>query len=195
MKPRQAYYILDPEIDTKQEGDECWNEVTATWGPVNTESPIYASSVYRRPVPETQDDGWIPWGGGICPVDLCCTVEYRLRNGKTYERIANSLSWQHAGTHARNCWDIIAYRIVKPAPEPEYAPLGPEDVPPGSVLRGAGEVGYEGWCLITSCSLTGIRLWHHCDTNQTETKWETLMESDSEIKRPGEDWQPCKKLK
>jgi len=90
-------------------------------------------------------------------------------------------------------WDHFEIRIK---PESAKVPLGPEDVPPGSVIRGSGEIGYEGWCLITSCSLTGIRIWRECyPDNQKETTWEQLKLSGSQIKIPGEDWKPCMKQK
>lgn len=81
------------------------------------------------------------------------------------------------------------YRIK---PEPVMVPLEASDLPPGTVLRGSGEIGSEGWCLITSCSCTGIRTWRHCDPgNQTETTWMKLRDNGTQIKRPGEEWMPC----
>lgn len=189
MKPRQAYYILD-QGEAILPTDEYFSN--GGWFRTGGDSQFVRDLAYRRPIPDapTPDDGWIPWCGGDRPVDQSVEVEYRMRDGEVMSRRAGLLYWKH---HQPLKHDIIAYRIVK-APEPQWIPLGPDDVPPGSVIRGAGEKGDSGWCSITSCSLTGIRLWHHCDTNQTETKWATLMESESEIKRPGEDWQPCKKL-
>ena len=104
----------------------------------------------------------------------------------------------------KNYWDDILpawcdgpdrYRIK---PEQQKVPLQPSDVPPGTVLRGAGEAAtpeHQGWCMITSSSLTGIRIWRHSDYNQTEIKWETLMDASSEIWRPTDtSWQPCYKF-
>ena len=92
------------------------------------------------------------------------------------------------------------------APKPELAfqlPLGPEDVPPGTVLRGAGEAkNYDGgWCIITSCSRTGIRIWRECDSNPTEITWRTIKDAKSEINRSipltgkwdANAWEPCHK--
>lgn len=81
------------------------------------------------------------------------------------------------------------YRIK---PTPKRVPLSAEDVPPGSVIHGSGEVGWPGWCLITSCSNTGIRLWRHGLPNeQDEIRWDKLMAGGYEIKLPGGEWQPC----
>ncbi len=76
-----------------------------------------------------------------------------------------------------------------------------EDVPPGSVLRGAGEVESQGWCVITSCSETGIRIWRQSESNGLEITWQRLCESASEINRSipltgkwnANAWEPCSK--
>jgi hypothetical protein len=96
-------------------------------------------------------------------------------------------------------WHAVnKYRVhpddVEPKPDPVMVPLGPEDVPPGTVLRGAGETGDAGWCMIVSCSLTGIRLWHANDASPHEIKWQHIFESNSEINRnDGKGWCLCSK--
>lgn len=80
-----------------------------------------------------------------------------------------------------------------PEPKPDPLPLGPEDVPPGSLIRGAAETEGACWCLITSCSRTGVRIWRHSEESPHEITWETLKECGSQILRPGQDWQPCSK--
>ncbi len=93
-------------------------------------------------------------------------------------------------TTYRCAWD--APFPAKPAPK--AVPLGPEDVPPGSVIQGAGELDSPGWCLVTSCSRTGIRLWRHSADHQKEITWAGLKESGVFILRPGQtEWQPCSK--
>ena len=88
--------------------------------------------------------------------------------------------------------------------EPREVDLGPEDVPPGSVFRGAGEAkdpNDKGWCLITSSTHTGIRYWNNSDTNPKEIKWSALRESGAQINRPRHRdadgnptlWEPCSK--
>ncbi len=93
---------------------------------------------------------------------------------------------------------IIGWRYDETTKQVE---LGPEDVPPGTVLRGAGEAqNYDGgWCIITSCSRTGIRIWGQCDSNQTEITWQTIKDAKSEINRSmpltgkwdAAAWEPC----
>lgn len=84
------------------------------------------------------------------------------------------------------------YRIK---PKPQKVPLEPCDVPPGSVIRGQGEAknpNHAGWCMITSASATGIRIWRHSDENPSEITWQTLMDAESQVWRPTDtEWQPC----
>lgn len=54
-----------------------------------------------------ETDGWIEWGGGVCPVDGY--VDIKLRGGvitKNYP--AGAGRWVHDNQE----WDIIAYRVV-----------------------------------------------------------------------------------
>ncbi len=85
-------------------------------------------------------------------------------------------------------------RAPLPAPAPARVPLTAADVPVGSAIRGAGEIDGRGWCIITSASETGIRIWRNWDPGgQDEWRWADLMKDDVQILRPGQDWQPCSK--
>ena len=132
----------------------------------------------QRPFPEPIPEGYVEY-----PLDK--------RDG----------SWVKDGKYWAGEWDdcgggCYAYpnqNIIVPVKVKVL--LGPLDVPPGSVVQGAGEEGTKGWCLITSCSETGIRLWSHCDDNAKELTWQQLMDHDAKIRRPNDaDWQPCYKL-
>ena len=88
-------------------------------------------------------------------------------------------------------------------PQTKTVPLGPEDVPPGSVFRGAGEAkdpDDKGWCLITSCSRTGIRYWRQADCDPEPIRWLTLKTNGAQINRSlskgqwnPDAWEPCSK--
>ena len=67
------------------------------------------------------DDGWIPWTGGDCPVEVGTRVDAKYRDGeKAYNVPAgyfaedpnsgSALDW----SHMKNDYDIIAYRVVNP---------------------------------------------------------------------------------
>jgi hypothetical protein len=65
-------------------------------------------------------------------------------------------------------------------------PLGPEDVPPGSVFRSALNTRGE-WTA--PHSVTAVGVWF---VRTNEWAYATLVDG-WEIKRPGEDWKPCSK--
>lgn len=70
---------------------------------------------------EKQDDGWIPWNGGECPVDPETRVFYQLRaeNISTIKRHARDYPESHSyaanfrWTHEDSVSDIVAYKVVK----------------------------------------------------------------------------------
>ncbi len=154
-----------------------------------------------RPIPkpsiltdEQKAAGWVEWHGGENPIPgkRC---EYMLRSGFSTIRPSDDLEWSVDMESA----DIIAYRVV----EPEWVDLEPEDVPPMTVFRGAGEKGDSGWCMITSCSRTGIRYWRNgFEDDPRELTWTHLNKADSEINRSlsagkwdPNAWEPCRKEK
>jgi len=82
------------------------------------------------------------------------------------------------------------YRIK---PEPVVVPLGPEDVPPGSVFRLLEVVGGRSWiaphtveegCVSWSSQLGDSLM-------PARLSFGELMRIGYEIKRPDEDWTPC----
>lgn len=113
------------------------------------------------------------------------------------KRLSPDEGWRHSGD-TNYAYASPNYRIIVPFAKPRV-PLEPGGVPPGSVIRGAGEAkepGHQGWCLITSCSMTGIRYWRHCDDPRfsKELTWHEMMKSEMQIKRPTDTgWQPCSK--
>ena len=88
-------------------------------------------------------------------------------------------------------------------PQTKTVPLGPEDVPPGSVFRGAGEAkdpDNKDWYLLTSCSRTGIRYWRQSDSDPEPISWLTLKTNGAQINRSlskgqwnPDAWEPCSK--
>ena len=67
------------------------------------------------------DDGWIPWGGGACPVEVGTRVDAKFRDGeKAYNVPAGGFAedpdsrsasdWSHMEID----YDIVAYRVVMP---------------------------------------------------------------------------------
>ena len=77
-----------------------------TWAPGLERRDVVAYRVLHK----KQDDGWIKWDGGECPVDPETIVEVRFRCGETDEDgEASYWRWYHG----KGDYDIVAYREVK----------------------------------------------------------------------------------
>ena len=46
--------------------------------------------------PQPADDGWIPWNGGDCPVEVGTRVDVRYRDGWEGDGLASKWRWHHA---------------------------------------------------------------------------------------------------
>lgn len=57
-------------------------------------------------------DGWVFWRGGTCPVGADTLVDYQVRGGQQARCAARQIRWDHCGCDG----DIIAYRVIEPAP-------------------------------------------------------------------------------
>ena len=62
----------------------------------------------------TEQNDWIEWEGGECPVDGSVLVEAKLRCGYVETRNEENFNWKHGlGPFAyEGDDDIIAYRVV-----------------------------------------------------------------------------------
>lgn len=79
---------------------------------------------------------WIAWGGGECPVDQRTRVQTVFRSEASGDRrwdagISDASQWTWG--HYNSPYDIIAYRIVQPAPapKPNRTIYNPDDVQRG----------------------------------------------------------------
>lgn len=68
---------------------------------------------YSSAAPVEDNDGWIEWGGGECPVPARSLIQIRMRDGAESDaRDALAWYWRH-DEQCENDGDIIAYRVVK----------------------------------------------------------------------------------
>lgn len=77
-------------------------------GPVD-ELDTLESAISTPPQPD--DDGWIKWEGGECPVGRETYVEVRLRMGEENIDCASEYRWSRRDVSD----DIVKYRIVSEA--------------------------------------------------------------------------------
>jgi len=73
---------------------------------------LLAESKKREPAeptpPQPDDDGWIKWEGGSCPVPPGVEIRAKLRNGmQPPPWVAGGCRWEHHDTIT----DIVAYRV------------------------------------------------------------------------------------
>lgn len=61
------------------------------------------------------ENGFIPWGGGECPVPSHTEIEAKLRYGDIEQEVAEWFDWSVTGVQG----DIIAYRVVKNEKQPK----------------------------------------------------------------------------
>lgn len=84
----------------------------------NWHQTILSREEYYQAYPDADDDGWIEWKGGECPVDVELTVYVNYRDGgKTPKAVkAGSQRWNHSGLGG----DIMSYRLHKQDVKPEF---------------------------------------------------------------------------
>ena len=75
-----------------------------------------SEAIAKAEATQSADDGWIPWEGGACPVEVGTRVDVRYRDGWEGGGLASKWRWHHEtrGNPILEGGDIIAYRVVKP---------------------------------------------------------------------------------
>jgi hypothetical protein len=136
---------------------------------------------------------WTEWPGGECPLKDEEVEEWERKyptcsikdNSKP-----SSFDWQRKGFVT----DIIAYRVLKTREPKPKVPLGPEDVPPGSVVRPKHWSGGSEWIGVQSVRTLDCRI----DVNTY--KWERLQKDfliNRSIPQTGKwdatKWEACEK--
>lgn len=103
-------------------------------------------------------------------------------------------SWQKQSyadeTESAEKFTTLLQRTTRPLPEPpkqkKRVPLGPEDVPPGSVIRMDG-VDY--WVMVTHCGPSTVSYY---DGAAGDAIFYRDLSTGWQIKRPTDtEWQPC----
>ena len=91
--------------------DQLSEEIVAHWKQWadNVTAALDAPATGSTPAPD--DDGWIPWSGGNCPVGCKTLVNWKVRHGVEGNEPSDAgrLRWDHS----EGPYDIIAYRISK----------------------------------------------------------------------------------
>lgn len=110
-------------------GGRCWHSnsidgacvwtITCDEKVTNWHQTILSREEYYQAYPKADEDGWIEWSGGECPVSEfeAVQVKYKIDDGSGMcGTDAGELHWLHEDAG----WDIIAYRLHKPDVKPEF---------------------------------------------------------------------------
>jgi hypothetical protein len=85
---------------------------------ITVANPNFSPEFMFHVVPD--ENGWLPWYGGECPVAAGTVVEVIYKGGPTIIMVqAHFIRWGHAD----KIRDIIAYRVIKEAETDPYAEL------------------------------------------------------------------------
>lgn len=100
--------LIHGHPDASKEG---WLIPGASWVPTHWHelpAPPQPSTT-----PQIDNDGWIEWGGGECPVSSETEVEVRMRDGYVGIAPADTFRWKLAERDQFPAADIIAYRVIE----------------------------------------------------------------------------------
>jgi hypothetical protein len=152
---------------------EAWGELA------RSPAEIIAWRPHKRPLPQLQPEEWAEEKAAFAAGKK---IQYRSDNDPIWTDTKTPIWFSKAGNNFNP-----QYRIK---PEPQWVPLEPKDVPPGSVIRGSSWQSRWLNCFIavleTSPDGVYVNRFNECITY-------ARLASDWQIKRPNQDWQPCKK--
>ena len=98
-------------------GDRCWysncldgacvGTITCDEKVTNWHQTVLSREEYYQAYPMTDDDGWVEWNGGECPVCGDDDVEVVMVDGSTDHGIADEFDWHRDGGHL----SVASYRL------------------------------------------------------------------------------------
>ena len=162
-----------------------WYGVKGVWTPRHNQQAATTPNDLYRLAPEPVPPKPVP------PGDLTMEQAQDLQKQRV------ELQWMGAGKNtwvdqppstAIWVWSIDRTAAWRRKPEPKRVPLGPEDVPPGSLLRDP-EWPAGSWRAVLGVGSSVI--WYG---GAAKTEFVALLNSGIEISRDGgETWEPCSK--
>jgi hypothetical protein len=100
------------DVELRNGGKQMVSAGSLRWAHIDMPGDILAYRVVKPAPAKPAPDGWVKWAGGECPVDPKMQVEVESRDEDKMAASAGAFIWSHDGRFG----DIIAYRVVKPAP-------------------------------------------------------------------------------
>ena len=118
-------------------GMACWNSGATFFGGFkfdrklpNWHQCVLSREEYYHAYPKTDDDGWIEWNGGECPVDNDSLVDVKFPDGSEYFNTDSYWDWSSESdtpiSHYRQSKKVvkpwICESVTRSIPEPEAKP-------------------------------------------------------------------------
>lgn len=174
---------------------------SCTWG--DEPRPKFDGTAEYRIKPDDLP-AWIEWHGGPCPLKDEEVEEWSLRyksskgmdlGGDEVPKVnvaPSQMRWENEG----NCSDIIAYRVLKWREKKPKVALGPDDVPPGSVLLSVtADANGMRWTEVTCSKDNGVEIngrlcvpWE-----ELKTHWQINRSIPMTGKWNANAWEACEK--
>lgn len=174
-------YRLRLESEKVGNSDEFWLTIGAWSKTLHSGYNLEAVYTYRtrepllvKEKPSQQEQLWICESASHCPYQTG-TCTHQTHHERFDACVTECI--RGGGIHGSKCIPV--------PPAPKMTELGPEDVPPGSVVRMLNE---DGWCNIVFVSKDRIMI-----ANGGSSITYSALREQYEILRPGEDWKPCEK--
>lgn len=129
-----SFWVCRPKFNSTDwfEGVARCVTVMLNRGLPNWHQCILSREEYYHAYPMTDDDGWIEWKGGECPVDGDSIVDVEFNAGHTVSGAAKGLSWHHEWKYS----NIIKYRLHKPEVKPEFCESVTHGIPEPESIDG-----------------------------------------------------------
>jgi hypothetical protein len=124
-------------------GDRCWysnsidgacvGTITCDEKVTNWHQTILSREEYYQAYPKADEDGWIEWKGGDCPVHGTVMVDTKHRCDRIdIRRRADTAWWDHRD----RVGDIVSYRLHRPEVKPEFCESVMRSIPEPESIDG-----------------------------------------------------------
>lgn len=137
----------------------------------------------------SNEEGWVDWEGGECPVDENELVRVKFRNGEVDEDSASEYNWHHYwGTS-----DIVAYKVINGKPlesvtkdtNPKDS-IGDKKVP----LWLCSVIAKAHWALAQFAGLMKYGAWNWRKAGVRTSTYISALERHLEAYKNGEEYDP-----
>jgi len=184
---KEVFRIIGNEGD---DAVQCRNTPKVAWRPIYygwLEPDIFPRIEWRR-TPKPVPPGDLTYEQVVECIKRHEPVQFWDEPRERWTDSGANLGWKE--------WFLDAEFAYRRKPALKRVPLGPEDVPPGSVFKWDcwdDQLDMQhSWAWVTYVGSYGLTVIIALNSSASSISWDAAM-NGGQIKRPGEDWQPCYK--